>query len=60
MRNSIKIEAQLEAQRFTAQQAARAVATLDVLSVYYTIKAKIEAGEIEAARQLWIDYKKGT
>lgn len=51
------IEDQLETQRFLASQAAREVAQMDVLSVYYTVKAKIEAGRIEEARALWLSFK---
>lgn len=53
------IEAQLEAQRHTAAQAAREVARLDVLSVWFTVKAKIEAGEIEAAKAIVKAYREG-
>lgn len=50
----------LEAQRFTASQAGRASEQLDALSVYYVVKAKIEAGEIEAAKAIVKAYKEGT
>lgn len=53
------IEATMEAQRFAASQASREVAELDVLSVWFTVKAKIEAGEIEAAKAIVKAYREG-
>jgi hypothetical protein len=55
-----KINAAHEAERFTASQASREVAELDVLSVYYVIKAHIEAGRIEEAKAIAAEYRKGT
>lgn len=53
------IEAQLEAQRFQAQQAARDVAQLDVRAVLIAVQVKIEAGEIEAAKAIVAQWKAG-
>lgn len=46
-----------ESQRHTAQQASREQATLDMLSVYYVIKAHIEAGRIDEARAIVVSYR---
>jgi hypothetical protein len=48
-----------EAQRFQAQQAPREQAQLDVLSVYYVVLAKIEAGLVDEARALVKAWKAG-
>jgi hypothetical protein len=53
------IEAQHEAQRFQAEQAGREVAELDVRSVYYVVKAKIEAGLIDEAKAIVKAWKAG-
>jgi hypothetical protein len=55
-----KGDQQLEAQREQAQQAAREQPALDPLSVYLVVKAKIENGELEAAREIIARYKAGT
>jgi len=54
-----RILAQLEAQRDAASQAARDQAELDVLSVYFVVKAKIEAGLVDEAREIVAQYRKG-
>lgn len=54
------INAKDEAQRFAASQAAREVAELDVLSVYYVVKAKMEAGLVDEAKAIVKAYKEGT
>lgn len=46
-----------EAQRFNASQAAREQTTLDLLSVYYVVKAHIEAGRIAEARAIVVSYR---
>lgn len=51
------IEAAHEAERFEASQAAREVAELDVLSVYYVVKARIAAGRIEEAKAIVTAYR---
>ncbi len=51
------IQAQLEAERFEAEQASREVAELDVVSVYYVVQAKIEAGLIEEAKAIVQAYR---
>lgn len=51
------IEAQHEAERFEASQAAREVAQLDELSVILACQVKISEGRIEIARQMWLEYK---
>lgn len=53
------IEAQHEAERFEAEQVARE-AELDVVSVYYVVKAKIEAGLIEEAKAIYAAWKNGS
>jgi len=47
-----------EAARFIASQAAREVAALDVVSVYYAALAKIEAGLVEEAKAIVAEYRK--
>ena len=57
--NTIKhIEAGHEAQRFTADQAAREMAELDAVSVLYAIKVKIAEGRIDEAKAMAADYRK--
>lgn len=46
-----------EAQRFSASQAAREQTTLDMLSVYYCVKAHIEAGRVAEARAIVVSYR---
>jgi hypothetical protein len=53
------IEAQHEAERWEASQAAREVAELDEMSVIIAVQVKINEGRIEIARQMWLDYKRG-
>jgi len=53
------IEAQHEAQRFEAEQAPREQPELDVLSVYYVVKAKIEAGLVDEAKAIMLAWKAG-
>jgi hypothetical protein len=50
---------QLEAQRFTASQARRECEQLDALSVYLVVKAKIEAGLVDEAREIVKKYRNG-
>lgn len=50
---------QQEAQRFIASQASREMTQLDALSVYYVVKAKIEAGLVDEARAIVKAYKNG-
>jgi hypothetical protein len=52
-----RIEAAHEAQRFEAQQAGRASAELDVVSVLYVVQAKIEAGLIDEAKAIVAAYR---
>lgn len=52
------INDQHEAQRFNADQAAREVAQLDEMSVIIAVQVKIEEGNMAAARQMWLDYKR--
>ena len=54
-----RIEAQHEAERFAADQAARDVAELDPRSVYYVIKAKLAARLVEEARAIAAKWKAG-
>jgi hypothetical protein len=54
------IEAQHEAQRFQADQAAREQAQLIEDAVIIAVQVKIEEGRMAEARQIWLDYKKGT
>lgn len=51
------IEAQHEAQRFAAEQAAREVAELDAVSVLYVVQAKLEAGLVEEAKAIVLAYR---
>jgi hypothetical protein len=53
------IEAQLEAQRFIASQAARETSTLDPRTVLYAIQALINSGRIEEARAMAAAFKAG-
>jgi len=53
------IEAGHEAQRFTADQAAREVAELIEEAVIIAVQVKIAEGRMAEARQIWLDYKKG-
>lgn len=53
-----RIEAQHEAERFEASQAGRD-AELDVVSVLYVVKAKIEAGHIDEAKAIVAKWKAG-
>lgn len=46
------IEAQHEAQRFAADQAAREVAELDAVSVLYAVEVKMAEGRIDEARAM--------
>jgi hypothetical protein len=50
------IEAQHEAQRFNAEQAARE-AELDAVSVLYAVQVKIAEGRIEEARAMVEAYR---
>jgi len=50
---------QQEAQRFSADQAAREQAQLDPRSVLIAIQVKLSEGRIDEARQLYLDWKKG-
>ena len=52
-----RIESQHEAQRFEAAQASREQAELDVVSVYYVVKAKIEAGLVDEAKAIVAAWK---
>lgn len=54
-----KINAQHEAQRWEAQQAARDVSALDAVSVLYAIQVKIAEGRIDEAKQMYNEWKKG-
>lgn len=47
----------LAADRWQASQAAREQPELDVLSVYLVVKAKMEAGETDAARAIVAQYR---
>jgi hypothetical protein len=51
------IEAQHEAQRWAADQAAREVAQLDELSVIIAVEVKMNEGRIEEACALWRAYR---
>jgi len=53
------IEAQHEAQRFEADQAAREQAQLIEEAVIIAVEVKIQEGRMAEARQIWLDYKKG-
>lgn len=53
------IEAQLEAQRHTAAQAAREVARLDVRSVLIAVEVKLAEGRIEEAKAIVKAYREG-
>ena len=53
------IEAQHEAQRFTADQAAREVAELDVVSVLIAVQVKIGEGRIDEAKAIVKAWKAG-
>lgn len=48
-----------EAQRHTAQQAAREQATLDPRSVLLVVKAKLAAGLVDEARAIVAKWKAG-
>lgn len=50
---------QQEAQRFTADQAGREVAQLDVRSVLIAIEVKLNEGNIEAAKAIALAWKAG-
>lgn len=54
------IEAQHEAERWEASQVSREVAELDVLSVYYVVKAKMDAGLVDEAKAIVAEWKKGS
>ena len=58
-RNSIKIEAALEAQRFAASQASREQRALDPRTVLYAIQALINSGRIEEAKAMKAAFKAG-
>jgi len=47
-----------EAQRFTAAQAARDVAQMDVVSVWYAVEAKLAQGLVEEAKAIVAAYRK--
>ena len=47
----------MENQRWQASQASREQNELDIVSVYYTVKAKIEAGLITEARAIVAEYR---
>lgn len=49
-----------EAQRFQAAQAARDVAQLDVVSVWYAVEAKLALGLVDEAREIVRKYREGT
>jgi len=49
-----------ETARFTASQAARDVAQLDVVSVWYAVEAKLALGLVEEARAIVKAYREGT
>lgn len=51
------INDQHEAERFTADQAAREVAEMDTLSVYYAVQVKISEGRIDEARAMVAAWK---
>jgi hypothetical protein len=51
------IEAQHEAQRFQADQAAREVAELDAVSVLYAVEAKLAAGLVDEAKAIVQAYR---
>ncbi len=54
------INDQIEADCWVAAQASREVAELDVVSVYYVVKAKIEAGLVDEAKAIVKAYKQGS
>lgn len=51
------IEAQHEAQRFQADQAAREVAELDAVSVLYAVEVKMQEGRIDEAKAIVAAYR---
>lgn len=53
------INDQHAAERFTADQASREVAELDVVSVLLVVKAKIAAGYIAEAKTIVAQWKAG-
>ena len=53
-----KVEAQHEAQRFQAEQAAREVAELDAYSVLLAIEVKLSEGRIDEAKAMAAEYRK--
>jgi hypothetical protein len=56
--NTIKhIEAQHEAERFTASQASREQPELDAYSVLLAIEVKLAEGRIEEAKAMAVEYR---
>lgn len=53
------INTALEAERFSAQQAAREVSQLDVRSVLLVVEAKLAAGLVEEAKAIVKAWKAG-
>ena len=53
------IEAELEAQRFEADQAAREQPALDPRSVWYAVQVKLAEGRIDEARALVQAWRAG-
>jgi len=51
------IDAAMEAERFTAAQAAREVATLDPRSVLLVVEAKLAAGLVDEAKAIVAAYR---
>jgi hypothetical protein len=47
----------MEAQRWQASQAGREQPQLDVVSVYYAMKAKMDAGLVDEARAIVAAYR---
>jgi len=54
-----QINAQLEADRFVAEQAAREQAQLIEEAVIIAVQVKLDEGNIDAARQIWRAYREG-
>lgn len=52
-----QVNAQLEAQRFTASQAARDVAELDAVAVLIAVEVKLAEGRIEEAKAMVAQYR---
>jgi hypothetical protein len=52
-----KVEAGHEAERFTADQAAREATQLDAVSVFYAVQVKISEGRIDEARAIVAAYR---